>query len=400
MRVRSITLFATIDVKDPQLQPLITCTEKAREALTTAGYEVQTVRLALPPWPFMTNGKNSDVLSLAKKLDTLAIREGLDYVSLGPVVCRNVSDLKKLLMIPKVLAATQRIFTTALFADASFGLNIEAAKEIAKVIQNNSRIESNGISNMRFAALANVGPGIPFFPAAYAELDEPLSLALAIESGDLLVDIFTGAKNLQDAGTKLSARIEYEGKRLLKAIEPVCMEHDVQFRGLDISLAPFPSMDKSTAAGIEALGAAPFGAAGTLSVVSMITNAIRHARFPHCGFNGLMLPVLEDALLASRSGENTYTLHSLLLFSAVCGTGLDTIPLPGDISETALAGLLLDVGTLAIALNKPLTARLMPVPGKQAGDVTQFNSRFITNAKVMKVTAPSEGALLSGRLYR
>ena len=81
-----------------------------------------------------------------------------------------------------------------------------------------------------------------------------------------------------------------------------------------------------------------------------------------------MLPVLEDSILARRTAEGTFGLTDLLLASTVCGTGLDTVPLPGDVSEEALAALIGEVATLAFQLEKPLTARLLPVPGKRAGE--------------------------------
>ncbi len=78
-------------------------------------------------------------------------------------------------------------------------------------------------------------------------------------------------------------------------------------------------------------------------------------------------------MLAERAAEGRLTVKDLLLYSAVCGTGLDTVPLPGDVTSGQIAALLLDISALALRLDKPLTARLMPVPGKQAGDMTSFN---------------------------
>jgi uncharacterized protein (UPF0210 family) len=69
----------------------------------------------------------------------------------------------------------------------------------------------------------------------------------------------------------------------------------------------------------------------------------------------------------------------------VCGTGLDTIPLPGDVSEAQLTTLLLDVATLGRKLNKPLSARLLPIPGKRARDMTAFDFAYFVNTAVMAV---------------
>jgi len=109
-----------------------------------------------------------------------------------------------------------------------------------------------------------------------------------------------------------------------------------------------------------------------------------------------MLPVLEDALLARRAAEGSLTLKDLLLYSAVCGTGLDTVPLPGTATAQQLSAILLDVAALAQRLDKPLTARLMPIPGKQAGDPTGFDFTFFANSRVLAFEAePLTGLLAS-----
>jgi hypothetical protein len=83
--------------------------------------------------------------------------------------------------------------------------------------------------------------------------------------------------------------------------------------------------------------------------------------------------------------EETFTLDSLLLYSTVCGTGLDTIPLPGDVTVDELSAILLDVATLSLVADKPLTARLMPIPGKKAGDLTTFDFPYFANARIMDI---------------
>jgi uncharacterized protein len=96
----------------------------------------------------------------------------------------------------------------------------------------------------------------------------------------------------------------------------------------------------------------------------------------------LMLPVLEDARIAQRWSQGYVDMDALLAYSSVCATGLDTVPLPGDISDQHLARILGDVAALAVKWNKPLTARLQPIPGKKAGDLTDFDNPFLVNAKL------------------
>lgn len=84
------------------------------------------------------------------------------------------------------------------------------------------------------------------------------------------------------------------------------------------------------------------------------------------------MPVLEDARLSQLWGDGAISMDQLLAYSSVCGTGLDTIPLPGDVTEQQLERIIGDVATLSVKLSKPLSARLMPAPGTKPGDRTAF----------------------------
>jgi uncharacterized protein (UPF0210 family) len=156
----------------------------------------------------------------------------------------------------------------------------------------------------------------------------------------------------------------------------------VRFRGIDASLAPSLKEDESIAFAYEKILPGRFGDPGTLAISSVITRVLKSLSVKTCGYSGLMLPVCEDFGLARRAGERTFNLANLLLYSAVCGCGLDVVPLPGDITVDKIEGILLEVATLATTLNKPLSARLLPAPGKKAGEMTSFNSPYLVNCRV------------------
>ena len=128
---------------------------------------------------------------------------------------------------------------------------------------------------------------------------------------------------------------------------------------------------------------------GSLASAAFVADLLDQARWKKAGFNGLMMPLLEDSILAQRSIDGTLTIKDLLLYSAVCGTGLDTVPLPGDSSAEQLAAVLADIASLATRLDKPLTARLMPVPGKKAGEITTFDFEFFKNGRILELPATS-----------
>jgi uncharacterized protein (UPF0210 family) len=190
--------------------------------------------------------------------------------------------------------------------------------------------------------------------------------------------------------------MESHAQAMIKTAHWLSEKHGVRFGGIDFSLAPFPEERLSLGTAFERLGIPAVGLHGSLAAAAFLADAIDRARFPRAGFSGLMLPVLEDAILARRSSEGVLSTKDLLLFSAVCGAGLDTLPLPGDVSVEALSGVLLDVAALACRLDKPLTARLLPIPGKNAGDSTGFDFAYFANSKVMALDSQPLQGLLAG----
>jgi uncharacterized protein (UPF0210 family) len=168
-------------------------------------------------------------------------------------------------------------------------------------------------------------------------------------------------------------------------------EVGARFLGIDVSLAPHPEITRSIAGAIERLGVQPFGGVGTLTVIASLTRVLRDIPVPRTGFCGVMLPVLEDAVLGLRAGYESVSLPLLLAAAAVCGVGLDVVPLPGETTVEQLAAIVLDTATLATRLGKPLTARLMPVPGKRAGEPVEFDFPYFAPARILPVvgTIPS-----------
>ena len=147
---------------------------------------------------------------------------------------------------------------------------------------------------------------------------------------------------------------------------------------------------------MERLGGPCIGKHGSLAAAAILADTMDQAEFHRAGFSGLMLPVLEDSILSERAAQGALELKDLLLYSAVCGTGLDTIPLPGNSTSEEISPLLLDLAALSQRLDKPLTARLMPIPGKSAGDETDFNFEYFANSRVMAINAQKISLHLSG----
>ncbi len=358
--------------------------KRAKEEIERRGIEVQTLRVA----GGRLNGvlaKAGAVVALAQQLDSACRKEGIDVASVGCVdaTIRGVPDA----FAPEIAAAvakTESIFASVLAARGGQQINKIALMECARAVLLISRATPDGFSTRRFALGANVPPDGPFFPTSYHDGGPP-AFSFALEAADLAVKAFTKDAATETACNNLVAALEEQCLPLEEAGRALEARHGVRYEGIDLSPAPFPSPEVSIAGAAESLGGGTFGSSGTLSAVRAITNALRRVKVKKCGFSGVMLPVLEDSVLMSRVAEGKVTVDQLLFFSAVCGTGLDTIPLPGDISEEQLAAIMLDVCTLSLALDKPLTARLMPVPGKSASDWTEFQSPYFGNTRIMSL---------------
>jgi uncharacterized protein (UPF0210 family) len=402
VKIRSITYFC-----DPQYPIDVDCLEQvqafvaeAKQAFTSAGYEVQTARLATVPFPrLLPDPRPETAISYAQALESMAAEAGCSYVSLGPALPDHPQSYS---LVPEVLAHTENTFFSGVIAapqagalpggiSLPAGISLRAIRACAEVIHRAAALDPNGFGNLYFCALANVPPGGPFFPAAYHGGGGPC-FALAMEAADLAVDAFMQAGTLAEARANLAESVEGHAHVLARLSEGLSAQYDVAFGGLDFTLAPYPSEAQSLGTAIERLGLSAVGLHGSLAGAAFIADALDRARFPKVGFNGLMLPLLEDSTLALRAEQDRLTLKDLLMCSAVCGTGLDTVPLPGDVSVEALAAILLDVAALSQRLDKPLTARLMPVPGKRAGEPTTFDFPYFANSHVLAVEAePLQG---------
>ncbi|MDO8754719.1 MAG: DUF711 family protein [Anaerolineales bacterium] len=404
MKIRSITYFLNpkYPLDENALRKAGEFLARAKSTYEAAGYEVQTTRLATIPFPVLLNGKVEETPRLAQKMSEMLKQIGVAYAALGPAL---IEFPESYAVIPEAITASENIFFGGVMADRKNGISLQAIQVCAKIIQQASTITSDGFANLRFAALANVKAGAPFFPAAYWDQENP-AFAIATEAADLAVNAFAGQQSIENGRQELTASITKHGQAIARIAKSLTLtpgasagvpnSNSLIFNGIDFSLAPFPDNAHSLGQAVENMGVSKIGLHGSLAAAAILTEAVDRADFHRTGFSGLFQPVLEDSVLAKRAAEGTLTIKDALLYSAVCGTGLDTVPLPGDTTTEQIAPLLLDLSALAMRLDKPLTARLMPVPGKKAGDATNFNFAFFANSRVMSLDSAPLNLPLGG----
>ncbi|MBI9048167.1 MAG: DUF711 family protein [Anaerolineaceae bacterium] len=392
MKIRSITFFFHPNNQKEFLPDLAKKAQQLKSAFSQNNIEVQTIRLATTPYATWLPEEQSEKIKHIKSLEAKASGLGFEYLSIGPA---DIADQNCAEEIPAILAVTQNVFMTGMIADQQNGVSLPAVRRAAEIIYKAKSITPDGFTNLRYAALANVPPEIPFFPSAYHQGASP-AFAIAVECADEAVLAFGQAQSLHEARANLLTRLQSAADKMQNIINQLANALDIPFMGFDFSLAPFPEDSCSLGKALETLGIARIGESGSLAAAAFIADTLDQGTWLRSGFNGLMMPVLEDSILAKRSIEQTLTLKDLLLYSAVCGIGLDTVPLPGDCSQETIYAILLDVAALAIRLNKPLTARLMPVPGLKAGDKTDFDFEYFENGAALATSAHPLSGLLTG----
>ncbi len=394
MKIRSITLFTHPDAlfNTTEFEALGNFVQIARAAYKDAGFEVQTTRLATNLFASLDpSTTHAQTLDHVTDIEGRSRELGFEYVALGPATHRTQR------WIPELLAATDSVFATTHIIHPETGhLDGEAIRNATYVIREAAEIE-DGFGNLRFAALANVPEGTPFFPGAYWTQAQP-AFGIATQSADLAVEACRDAGDATEMQARLVQALEANGRRIEATGEALEQAHGLAFVGTDFSLAPFPGENCSIGRALERLSGKTLGAAGTLTSAAVIADALQQADFRHAGFCGVMMPVLEDSVLAQRAAEGRLNIGELLQWSAVCGTGLDTVPLPGSVTDDALRRVLFDVGALSARLTKPLTARLMPLIGKSAGDPVHFDFPYFADGGVLALNEkPGTGLLLETR---
>ena len=381
MKIRTITAGVNLSypVQDLEIKKLAEFNLRAKKNLESNGYEVQTLRIASQPWTeYLGMLSHGQIIDEVADIEKICANNGIDFVSIGAITDPNFIGL-----VPEINKATSIVFASVVTGNAINGINYQAAKEAANVIVRISKETDGGYGNLRFAALANCPPDTPFFPASYHKGETCFSIGL--ECSDLVSKAFEKAKSLIEAEERLQSIFAIELKRIEKTAKEIGEKEKIFLKGIDVSVAPCLQKNEGIAFAFEKLNLGKFGAPGTLAISGMITKVLQSIDVRKCGYSGLMLPILEDFGLAARCSEGFLGLDAILAYSAVCGTGLDCIPLPGNISEDKIYAILLDMTTLSIKLNKPLSARLLPIPNKNAGAITHFESPYLVNCKILEI---------------
>ncbi|ROS05446.1 hypothetical protein EDC56_0976 [Sinobacterium caligoides] len=400
-KIRTITTFISLDKHREQWQEEIRkasqfCAQLSRQ-FDQHGYTVQSVRIVTNPFGDYLDTRNVDSARAdLRELSNLLSANDESGLRIRFAIgeARNAAEIA---LLPTLIEEFGDLCNVCVnVATNDFGLlDNELILRSAEAVRAISQVTPRGEGNFNFTVNFNCQPLIPYFPASYHKSSLGNRFVIGLETPDLLVNVLKTFNQQHTSGEHsaltrgrfqvIQQALQHHITQIHTLIDKAELGNDFTFSGFDSSAAP--SKDCASMAEIyQLLGVDHFGAAGSVEASALLTRVFKSIQGVELvGFSGLMLALTEDLGLAQGSLADHFDIRALLTYSAVCGIGLDTVPIPGNTSVEKIAALMRDTGTLAFRLNKPLTVRVFPVPGLVAGDITAFESDDLCNCAVLAV---------------
>jgi len=395
IRIRAVTvgLDPNGDSADVLAARLSGFYDKAQQVFDSAHIAIQTRRFTLP---LVRADDHVTRFSLCNQMATLtraAELAGVRWTCLPFVMSSRARAEEMRLAAVEIVRRFPRTFLHFVVAERGM-IYHEALSEVAQAILDVSRLSPNGFDNFRVGAGCNIAPNTPFFPFSYHQ-GEP-AFSLAVEALDEVLASLEGLPAGADIDAKREAVCEALSD-IVGTVDRLGQEIEacsgLEYRGLDMSLAPYPGRRRSIAVLFALMGLDSPGHAGTLAVTSFFTNilktVLRRTKVRATGFNGVMFAPLEDTGLADANNAHLLSVDKLLQWSTVCGCGIDMVPVAGNTMREELASLILDTAAISTVLQKPLGVRVLPIPGADVNELTNFNHDFLINTRILPLPGQS-----------
>ena len=396
-RFRTISFFLTLHKDKTQWEDALYSVKRDVDlllpAVQKAGYTLQSIRVITNPF-----GEYLDLTNLqTAKADLQYLTELLNKFNESGIRLRfaigAARNKEEIGLLPELIAAYGDLCNACVNVplDEHGVLDNELIEQSVYAVQRIANITPRGEGNFNFTVNFNCKPFIPYFPAGYHLSHLPNSFVIGLETPDLLVEVLKSVPKsphnqfYADCYQAMSQALQYHVDQVLEMLSAVKLSGEFEFAGIDSSAAPSKNCSSMTKI-YELMGLPYFGAAGSVEVSALLTKVFKSIqRVPLVGFSGLMLAVTEDLGLAEGTQKQYFDIRALLTYSAVCGIGLDTVPVAGNAKAESIAAIMRDTGTMAFRLNKPLTVRLFPIPNKVAGEISEFESDDLCNCRLLPI---------------
>ena len=341
--------------------------------------------------------ENPDYVKIARTLDDVAKEVGVNFIGgFSALVEKGFTKGDKLLIesIPEALAQTERLCASVNLATSKAGINMDAVLKMADIIKKSAELtkDKDSIGAAKLVVFCNSASDNPFMAGAYCGYGEPecaLNVGVsgpgvvraAIESLPEDADFSEVANKIKQTAYKITSTGELVGKKLAAKL-------GVPFGVVDLSLAPTPAVGDSVAGIFQAMGLEHAGAHGTTAALAMLNDAVKKGGImasSHVGgLSGAFIPVSEDAGMIEAAERGVLSLDKLEAMTCVCSVGIDMVAIPGNTSNSTIAGIIADEMAIGMINKKTTAVRIIPAIGKQSGDKIFFGG-LLGEAPIMNV---------------
>jgi uncharacterized protein (UPF0210 family) len=360
---------------------------KAEKVSNEYGIPIINKRITITPAAIVlanlfTHHKEKDIeicVQFAKTLDKVADDLGIDFIGgFGCLSDHGATYADKILIdsLPRVMAETRKVCAFVSLASTKAGINMPLVMKVGKIIKEIAENTEDAIGCAKLVVFANAVNDNPFMAGGFHGLpckEKVINVGISgpgvvrstVESlpKDLPLD------ELANEIKKTAFRITRAGELIGKA---VAKEMKVKFGSVDISLAPTTQVGDSVGEILELMGLEMVGTHGTTAALMLLTDAVKKGGIMASanvgGLSGAFIPVSEDRVLSESVRQHCLTLDKLEAMTAICSVGLDMVAIPGDTRTTTIAGIIADEMAIGVMNHKTTAVRLIPVPGKKAGD--------------------------------
>lgn len=339
---------------------------------------------------------SEDFVSIAKTLDRAAKDVGVNFLGgFSAIVCKGITQSDRLLLesIPRAMAVTDCVCSSVNLASTKTGMNMDAVYMMGHIIKQTA-IETKDCDSLGCAKLVvfcNAPDDNPFMAGAFHGVTEADAIINVGVSGPGVVK-----SAIEDAGGKdfevLCETIKRTAFKITRVGQLVAQEASkrlgIPFGIIDLSLAPTPSIGDSVAEILEEIGLERVGAPGTTAALALLNDQVKKGGVMASsyvgGLSGAFIPVSEDQGMIDAVNLGALTLEKLEAMTCVCSVGLDMIAIPGKTSAETIAGIIADEAAIGMINQKTTAVRLIPVVGKDVGEVVEFGG-LLGYAPIMPV---------------
>jgi uncharacterized protein (UPF0210 family) len=381
---------------------------KAQELEDKYGVPIINKRISVTPVSLIIEAcKDLDApLEIAKTLDEASKDVGIDFIGgYGALVQKGMTraDERLIESLPEVFSSTERVCGFLNVASTVSGMNMDAVIRSGKILKEIANRTQNGIGCAKFVVFANAPEDNPFMAGAFHGVGEPdFSLNIGISGPGVVRSVVE--KNKDCNLTELSEVIKRTTFKITRAGELIGRELasnlGVPFGIVDISLASTTKVGDSVAGIVEMMGIEKMGAPGSTAALALLIDAVKKggamASGNVGGLSGTFIPVSEDSCMNEAVRVGALSIEKLEAFTAVCSVGLDMIAIPGDTKAETISAIIADELSIGVVNGKTTGVRLIPVPGKKAGDYVNFGG-LLGETYVMEInTFSSHDFILRG----